>query len=113
VPFTAAATSDHAAAQLYAWTVDCIDSGVAEIARLARTITTWREKFLAYFSAARLSNGPNRSRQPFDEENQPITGSETSTTIGYAYYCTAASPGNITPQHHSEAAYPAWLRRAG
>ena len=29
----------------------CIDSGIAEIARLARTITTWREELLAYFTA--------------------------------------------------------------
>ena len=52
---------DQAAARLYGWTVFCIDSGVAEIARLARTITTWREEFLAYFSAGRISNGPTEA----------------------------------------------------
>jgi Transposase len=30
----------QAAVRLYDWTVMCIDSGIAEIARLARTITT-------------------------------------------------------------------------
>ncbi len=52
---------DQAAARLYDWTVFCIDSGVAQIARLARTITTWREEFLAYFSAGRISNGPTEA----------------------------------------------------
>ena len=41
-----------------------------------------------------------------------LTDSETSTTTGYACYCTAESPGNITPRHHYEAAYHAWLRKA-
>jgi transposase len=55
----------------------------------------------------------HRSRQPTDQENlRVVTDSETSTTTGYAYYCTAESPGNITPRHHYEAAYHAWLRRA-
>ena len=36
----------------------CVGSGVAELARLALTITTWRVEFLAYFSAGRISNGP-------------------------------------------------------
>jgi transposase len=52
---------DQAAHRLYDWTVFCIDSGVAEIARLARTVNTWREEFLAYFSAGRLSNGPTEA----------------------------------------------------
>jgi transposase len=51
----------QAAARLYDWTVFCIDSGVAEVARLARTITTWREEFLAYFTAGRISNGPTEA----------------------------------------------------
>jgi transposase len=51
----------QAAARLYAWTVMCIDSGVAELARLARTFTTWREEFLAYFTAGRISNGPTEA----------------------------------------------------
>jgi hypothetical protein len=49
---------DHAAQRLYDWTVTCIDSGVLEIGRLARTITTWRAEFLAYFSVGRISDGP-------------------------------------------------------
>jgi Transposase len=49
---------EQAAARLYDWTVMCIDSGVPELRRLARTITTWREEFLAHFTAGRISNGP-------------------------------------------------------
>ena len=52
---------DHAAQRLYDWTVTCIDSGVPEIGRLARSITTWRAEFLAYFSAGRVSNGPTEA----------------------------------------------------
>lgn len=52
---------EQAATRLYAGTVMCIDSGVAELARLARTVTTWREEFLAYFSAGRISNGPTEA----------------------------------------------------
>ena len=48
---------DQAANRLY-WTIDCIDSGIAELTRLARTITTWRDEFLAYFTASRISNEP-------------------------------------------------------
>jgi transposase len=51
----------QAAGRLYDWTIACIDSGVAELARLARTITTWRDEFLAYFSAGRISNGPTEA----------------------------------------------------
>ena len=35
--------------------------GVPEIGRLARTITTWRTEFLAYFSTGRISNGPTEA----------------------------------------------------
>ena len=52
---------DHAAARLYDWTVFCIDSRVAELGRLARTLTTWRAEFLAYFTTGRISNGPTEA----------------------------------------------------
>jgi transposase len=52
---------DQAATRLYDWTVFCIDSGVPELRRLARTITTWRTEFLAYFVAGRISNGPTEA----------------------------------------------------
>jgi transposase len=52
---------DQAAGRLYDWTLACIDSGVAELTRLARTITTWRDEFLAYFTAGRISNGPTEA----------------------------------------------------
>src|SRR5829696_4705523 len=47
--------------QPHDWTVMCIDSGVAELTRLARTIPTWREEFLAYFTTSRASNGPTEA----------------------------------------------------
>jgi transposase len=52
---------EQAAARLYDWTVMCIDSGVPEIGRLARTIATWREEFLAHFTSGRISNGPTEA----------------------------------------------------
>jgi transposase len=41
--------------------VTCIDSQVPELRRLARTLTTWRAEFLAYFSTGRISNGPTEA----------------------------------------------------
>ena len=38
-----------------------IDSGVLEIGRLVRAITTWRAEFLAYFSVGRISDGPTQA----------------------------------------------------
>ena len=52
---------DQAAARLYDWTVACIDSHVPELGRLARTIITWRDEFLAYFTTGRISNGPTEA----------------------------------------------------
>ncbi|MGE5694383.1 MAG: transposase [Candidatus Sericytochromatia bacterium] len=52
---------NQAAARLHDWTVTCIDSGVPELRRLARTITTCRTEFLAYFSTGRISNGPTEA----------------------------------------------------
>ena len=34
---------------------------VPELRRLARTLTTWRAEFLAYFSTGRISNGPTEA----------------------------------------------------
>jgi hypothetical protein len=50
-----------AAARLYDWTIAGIDSGVAELTRLARTITTWRSEFPAYVTTSRISNGPTEA----------------------------------------------------
>jgi len=52
---------DQASARLYDWTMTCIDSPVPELRRLARTLTTWRAEFLAYFSTGRISNGPTEA----------------------------------------------------
>ena len=42
--------------RLYRWFVHCADSEVPELHRLARTIDTWREEFLAYFDTGGVSN---------------------------------------------------------
>ena len=52
---------DHAATRLYHWTVYCIDLRVPELARLARTITTWRTEFLTYSPTGRISKGPTEA----------------------------------------------------
>ena len=54
---------DRAQAQhrLHAWLVHCADSGVPELHRLAKTIESWREEFLAYFTTGGASNGPTEA----------------------------------------------------
>jgi transposase len=52
---------DQAAAARYDWTIVCIDSGVAEPTRLARTITTRRDEFLAHFTTSRIGNRPTEA----------------------------------------------------
>jgi Transposase len=73
---------NQAAQRLHDWTVMCIDPGVPEIGRLARTVTTWPDEFLAHFSTG--------SGQPVDQEkfSESDTDSETSTTAAYASCCT-------------------------
>ena|SRR6516165_6168304 len=51
----------QATKRLYEWTLFCIDSQIPELGRLARTITTWRAEFLAYFTTGRISNGPTEA----------------------------------------------------
>jgi transposase len=51
----------RATTRLYEWTLFCIDSQIPELGRLARTITTWRPEFLAYFTTGRISNGPTEA----------------------------------------------------
>jgi transposase len=40
---------------------DLIDCPVPEVARLGRTLATWRREYLAYFDTARASNGPTEA----------------------------------------------------
>ncbi len=52
----------HQAAQrLYRWMVHCADAEVPELIRLATTIDSWREEFLAYFDTGGVSNGPTEA----------------------------------------------------
>jgi transposase len=55
-------TSRARAAQLFhRWLVGCADSEVPELHRLARTLDSWREEFLAYFDTGGISNGPTEA----------------------------------------------------
>ena len=96
--------ADHQAARLYVTgPVSCIDFGIAEIAPLARTITTWREEPLTASAPAALAKN-YRSQQTFDQHQAgPATDSETSATISCDYCCTAESPASIKLPRHSEA----------
>jgi len=57
------ASAGRAAAEtrLYEWFVHCADSGVPELRRLATTIESWRDEFLAYFTTGGISNGPTEA----------------------------------------------------
>ena len=51
----------HAAHRLHRILVRCADSDVPELHRLARTLDTWREELLAYFTTGGVSNGPTEA----------------------------------------------------
>jgi len=40
---------------------DFLDCPIPEVARLGRTLATWRKEFLAYFDTGRASNGPTEA----------------------------------------------------
>ena len=50
-----------AADRLYRWLTFCIDTGIPELRRLARTIDSWTEELLAYFDTGGVSNGPTEA----------------------------------------------------
>ena len=105
---------DQAQRRLPRWLVHCADSGVPELHRLARTIDTWREEFLAYFNTGGVSNGPTEAMNLLiKKSNGSGTASATSTTTDSDSCSTAESTGRFHNQHGSEAGYHAWLRRAG
>ena len=51
----------RAAHLLHQLLVHCADSGVPELARLGRTLDTWRPELLAAFDHPRVSNGPTEA----------------------------------------------------
>jgi len=55
------ASRSEAETRLYSWFVHCADSGVPELRRLATTIDSWTEEFLAYFDTGGISNGPTEA----------------------------------------------------
>ena len=55
------ASRSEAEARLYSWFVHCADSGVPELRRLATTIDSWTEEFLAYFDTGGISNRPTEA----------------------------------------------------
>ena len=52
---------DQAEQRLYHWMVQCADSDIPELHRLARTIEAWRPELLAYFDTNGVSNGPTEA----------------------------------------------------
>ena len=105
---------DQAAARLYDWTVTCIDSHVPELRRLARTLTTWRAEFLAYFSTGRISNGPTEAVNLLIKKILRVAHGFRNF---HNYRLRLLLHCGITWQHHTptplRGRLPAWLRRAG
>ena len=50
-----------AAERLYRWMTFCVNTGIPELRRLARTIDSWRQELLAYFDTGGVSNGPTEA----------------------------------------------------
>ena len=77
--------------------------------RLARTLDTWREELLAYFTTGRPVQQADRGDQPADQADQagyPASDSGTSTTTDCGYYSTAGfdrhlPTGHPDPRPHS------------
>jgi transposase len=99
---------------LYRWLTYCADADIPELTRLARTIDSWRAELLAYFDTAGVSNGPTEAINLLIKKIKRVSGTDsaTSTTIGSASCCTAASTGTLCTPPRSEIGYHAWRRRA-
>jgi transposase len=98
---------------LYRWLIYCADSGIPELIRLATTIDSWRTELLAYFTTAKISNGPTEAiNLLIKKSKESATDSATSTTTGSAYSCTAASTGTLSQPRRSEDGHHAQRRRA-
>ena len=71
-------------------------------------------EILAYFTTGGASNGPTEAvHLLIKRSNASATDSATSTTTGYACFCTAvASHGELNPLRVSEDAHHAQQRRA-
>jgi transposase len=52
---------DDARHRLDSVLIRCVFSDVPELLRLAKTLDTWREEFLAYFATGGISNGPTEA----------------------------------------------------
>lgn len=103
----------QAAQRLHDWTVMCIDPGVPEIGRLARTITTSRDVFLAYFSTGRISNGPTEAVNLLTKKILRVGhGFRNFDNYRLRLLLHCGITWHITPQHHYEADYHASPRRA-
>ena len=100
-------------AALHRWFEFCADSNLPELHRLARTIDAWREEFLAYFTTGGISNGPTEAMNLLIKKiKRAGHGFPNFDNYRLRLLCTAESTGRLPNQHHSEAGYHAWLRRA-
>jgi hypothetical protein len=77
----------------------CADSNLRELHRLGSTIDSWREESLAYLDTGGVSNGPTEAMNLLTKKvKRTGHGSETSTTTGHGFSCTAASNGALNNQ---------------
>lgn len=89
------------------------DCPVPEIARLGRTLHTWRAEFLAHFAHTDVSNGPTESLN-LKIKNTKRTARGFRNFANYRLRCfsTTAESRTIIRHHGSGPAVPAWWRRA-
>ncbi len=93
---------------------------VPEVARLGRTLRSWRGQVLAYFDTDGLSNGGTEAINILIEKARRLAhGTATSTTTGSGCSSPPAEPAPAEPPHHAEVRRawkdrqrgPKWRRR--
>ncbi len=103
----------EAAQRLYTWMVHCADAEVPELVRLATTIDSWREEFLAYFDTGGVSNGPTEAMNLLIKKIKRVGhGFRNVHNYRLRLLLHCGVDWTLLNQHESEAGYHAWLRRA-
>ncbi len=92
--------------------VHCADAGVPELIRLATTIDSWSQEFLAYFDTGGISNGPTEAMNLLIKKIKRVAHAFRNFDNYRCDSCSTAATGTLLNQHESEAGYHAWLRRA-
>ncbi len=98
---------------LLVWFTTVAQHEIPELARLARTLDSWREELLAYFDIGGVSNRPTEAINGLIKKIKWVGhGYATSPTTGYGCCCTAASTGRLPPSPRSKGGYHVLLLRA-